>query len=70
MNKIQKHFRDVDGHEKNNFWNLWLFGSGPFLIYFLDLMDQKMAQSKKVVIIKNQFFHARQPREGIFEICS
>ena len=24
-----------------------------------------MAQSKKVVIIKNQFFHARQPREGI-----
>ena len=37
---------------------------------FLDLMDQKMTRSKKVVIIKNQFFHARQPREGIFEICS
>ena len=37
---------------------------------FSDLMDWKMARSKKVAIIKNQFFHARQPREGIFEICS
>ena len=42
------------------------FGSGHFLVYFLDLMDQKMAGSQKVVITKNQFFHARQPREGIF----
>ena len=29
-----------------------------------------MAGAKKVVIIKNQFFHARQPHEGIFEIRS
>ena len=36
---------------------------------FLILVDQKMARSKKVVKTKNQFFHARQPREGIFEIC-
>ena len=35
---------------------------------FLDLMDQKMARSKKVVIIKNQFFYARQPREGISQL--
>ena len=33
-------------------------------------MDRKIAGSKKVVIAKNQFFHARQPREGIFEIRS
>ena len=33
-------------------------------------MDQKMAGAKKVVILKNQFFHARQPRKGIFEINS
>ena len=49
----------------NNF-----FGSGHFSIFFSDLMDRKMAGVKKVAIIKNQFFHARQPREGIFEICS
>ena len=29
-----------------------------------------MPRAKKVVNMKNQFFHARQPREGIFEICS
>ena len=31
---------------------------------------EKWARSKKVVIIKNQFFHARQPRKRIFEIHS
>ena len=41
-----------------------------FWSIFLDLMDQKMARSKKVVKTKNQFFHARQPCEGIFEIRS
>ena len=46
------------------------FGSGWFLTFFPDLMDQKMAGAKKVVKIKNQFFHARQPRKGIFEIHS
>ena len=56
--------------------NRVIFGTFDFLApalfwpIFLDLMDQKMAQSKKVVIIKNQFFHARQPRKGIFEIRS
>ena len=60
----------VNCYENTDFRNLWLFGSGPFLIYFLDIMDQKMAQSKKVAIMKTQFFHARQPREGIFEIRS
>ena len=49
----------------NNF-----FSSGPFLNFFSDLMDQKRAGAKKVVIIKNQFFHARQLRKGIFEIHS
>ena len=33
-------------------------------------MDQKMAGAKKVVRTKNQFFHARQLRKGIFEIHS
>ena len=31
---------------------------------------EKWARSKKVVIIKNQFFHAYQPRKRIFEIHS
>ena len=29
-----------------------------------------MTGAKKVVKVKNQFFHARQPREEIFEIRS
>ena len=29
-----------------------------------------MAGVKKVMTVKNQFFHARQTREEIFEICS
>ena len=29
-----------------------------------------MPQGKKIVNIKNQFLHARQPREGIFDIRS
>ena len=29
-----------------------------------------MAEAKKVAMMKNQFFHARQPRKGIFEIYS
>ena len=33
-------------------------------------MDQKVTGAKKVVLAKNQFFHACQPREEIFEICS
>ncbi len=49
-----------------------IFGTYDFLApvhfwpIFVDLMDQKMTRSKKVVIIKNQFFHARQPHEVIF----
>ena len=60
----------VNRHEKSNFWNLKLFGSGHFLVHFLDVMDQKMPGSKKFVITKNQFFHARQQRKEFFEICS
>ena len=33
-------------------------------------MDQKMTGAKKVKMLKNQFFHACQPRNEIFEICS
>ena len=49
--------------DKNNF-----FRSGHFLICGFLIIDHKVAGSKKVVIIKNQFCHARQPREEIFEI--
>ena len=46
------------------------FGYGHFLVIFLDIMDQKMPRAKKVIKVKNQFFHARQPRKRIFEIRS
>ena len=46
------------------------FGSG----HFFDPWDlekyQKMTGSKKVINVESQFFHACQPREGIFEIQS
>ena len=46
------------------------FGSGYFLTCFSDLIvySVKRVGAKKVVIIKNQFFHARQPHKGIFAI--
>ena len=37
---------------------------------FKDFMDQKIAGAKKIILSKNQFFHARQPREEIFEFRS
>ena len=45
------------------------FGSGYFLTFFSDLMDQKMGGAKKVVKTKNQFFHVYQCK-GIFEFPS
>ena len=37
---------------------------------FQDVMDQKMTGAKKISLTKNQFFHACQPRGGIFQIGS
>ena len=45
-------------------------GSGYFLTFFSNLMDHKKGGVKKGVKTKNQFFHAHQPRKGIFEIHS
>ena len=36
------------------------FGSGHFLVHFLDIMDQKMAQTKNIWEGKNLLFHASQ----------
>ena len=44
------------------------FCSGPFLIFLQIWWIEKMPQGKKIVNIKNQFLHARQPREGISDI--
>ena len=59
-----------DGHEKPDFSLRQLFWLWLIFDLFSDLMDQKMAGAKKVVIIKNQFFHAHQLCKGIFEIHS
>ena len=42
-------------------WVQKFFCFGHFLIIFSKMMDQKVTQAKKVSIMKNQFFHARQP---------
>ena len=41
-----------------------------FSIHEILKKDQKVTGSKKFIRVKNQFFHARQPWEGIFEIRS
>ena len=41
-----------------------------FLIHEILKKDQKVTGSKKFIRVKNQFFHARQPCKGIFEIRS
>ena len=46
------------------------FCSGPFLTFFQKWRIKKMPRAKKVINIKNQFLHARQPCEGIFDIFS
>ena len=46
------------------------FGSGHFLIHTILKNDQKLTETKKVKILKNQLLHACQPRKGIFEIFS
>ncbi len=58
------------GVKKQIFYLNNFLGSSHFLIHEIWEKNQKMAGAKKVVKIKNQFFHARQPRKGIFEIRS
>ena len=71
MNGFQKFLRMVDKHEKSDFFTLTIFlAPAIFSIHEILKKDQKMTGAKKVVITKNQFFHACQPREGIFEIRS
>ena len=56
MNGFQKFLCVVDRHEKTNFCVLELFWLRLFFDLFSDLMDQKMAGAKKVVIIKKISF--------------
>ena len=58
----------TDGPGKTNFWTPKNFLFRLFFDLFSNMMDQKMTRAKKVANIKNQFFHARQPCEGIFDI--
>ena len=60
----------VDEHDKTDFGIQKIFGSGFFLIYFQISGIRKIPRAKKVINIKNQFFHARQPHEEIFDIYS
>ena len=58
----------ADGPDKTDFWTPKNFLFRPFFDLFSNMMDQKMTRAKKVVNLKNQFFHAHQPRDGIFDI--
>ena len=81
LEKVYKITAPVWMDFKNSF--AWLTGMKKEIFYqnkffwfqpFFDPSDlkkgQKIAGAKKVVTIKNLFFHARQPRKGIFEIHS
>ena len=58
----------ADGPDKTDFWTPKKFLFEPIFDLFSNMMDQKMTRAKKVVNLKNQFFHARQPHEEIFDI--
>ena len=56
---------------KNWFSTLRTFLDPAIFWYFFKISwTEKMTGAQKVVKVKNQFFHARWPREGIFEIRS
>ena len=55
---------------KNWFFIITIFLARAIFWLFSDLMDQRMAGGKKIIIIKNHFFHARQQHKGIFVIHS
>ena len=65
---FQKFLCMADGPDKTDFWTPKNFLFEPIFDLFSNMMDQKMTRAKKVVNLKNQFFHPRQPREGIFDI--
>ena len=52
------------------FWYKNFFGSGLFLTFFWIWWIKKVPRAKKVVNEKNWFLHARQLREGIFDVSS
>ena len=77
---LTKKMRKYKTYFKNYYaWSTWhnwfldtkkIFGSDHFLTFFQISWIKKMPGAKKVVNIKNQFLHARQPCEGIFDIFS
>ena len=70
MKGIQKFLCVDDGHEKTEFLLQQLFWLRPFFDPSNFKKGQTLDRSKKFVRIKNQFFHARQPRLEIYEIHS
>ena len=65
MHKFQKFFCVFNRHEKTDCLVFRIFWS-----IVQKIMDQKMTGAKKVVVMKNQFFHASQPRDKILEFYS
>ena len=68
---FQNFFCAFEMNENDDFCMQKIFLLRSFFDHFFQKKnDQKMTGAKKVVNTKNQFFHARQPRERIFEIPS
>ena len=56
---------------RRNFWipfMLWPYFHGCFWKLWQVISNSLDLFSKKFISTKNQFYHARQPREGIFEL--
>ena len=71
QNILEKFLCMVDGHDITDFWIQKIFVSDHFWSFFKCISSiEKIPGAKKVVNIKNQFLHDRQPREGIFDIHS
>ena len=63
-------FAWLTGVQKLIFYHNKFFGSSYFLTFFQIWWIKKWPDPKKFVLIKNLYFHARQPCKGIFEIHS
>ena len=52
------------------FWCKIFFARVIFCSFFPKMMDQKVTPAKKISKMKNQFFHAHQPRAEIYDFCT
>ena len=60
----------AEWYDRTDFFDAIFFCSGHFLLIFSKNDGSKSDPSKKISKMKNQFFHAHQPRAEIYDFCT